>query len=114
MFWNRNGYMLFNSILSLSLFLLITLTLLPSISTLYKELSRLQDRREWILILHNEIRQVMYLNENMLPMQKAKTHKGIYGHLTFQTSNALIKGCLEWENHREQLERVCLYAKPPK
>lgn len=109
--WNNKGYIFFHSVLSFSLFLLITLTLLPSISITIKEQQILKDRRTIANHLHSELKTALNHNENKYPYNKSKKINDKLTNFSFTQSQSLIKVCADWINDRDKTESVCLYGK---
>ncbi len=101
--------MLLNSLLSFSLFLTLTLSLLPMIHTVYKEQMILEERRYWLHTLHDELKRRDELASQPTDIVLDKHERE--ARVTFQYKSALIEGCIEWINGRGTKERECLYKK---
>ena len=110
MYRNNSGYMLLNSLFSFSLFLILTLSLLPMITTVYKEQLILKERRYWLYALHDELQQPEILAS--LPTTFSLEHHEKIANLTIERQSLLIEGCISWENIRGKEEHECLYTSP--
>jgi len=110
MYWNNRGYMLLNSLFSFSLFLILTLSLLPMINTVYKEQRILEERRYWLHTLHDELKRKDELTS--LPTTIKLGQNKRVASVTFRYKSSLIEGCIEWKNERGTEEDECLYKKP--
>jgi len=110
MYWNNKGYMLLNTLFSFSLFLTLTLSLLPMINTTYKEQMILEERRYWLYTLHDELKRNN--QSSSLPITTQLNRNEQTAIVTLSRTSSLVKGCIKWQNERGKQERECLYAKP--
>ncbi|MEN2765994.1 hypothetical protein [Ornithinibacillus xuwenensis] len=108
---NSNGFTVTESLISLSILIIITTAWIPLYSLISQEKQIHSDKRIITDQLHDELQLVLWDNNTLLPKVSEKTIGATPVKLSFKlTKESLIKGCAQWNNIAQRSEEVCLYG----
>ncbi|WP_226667459.1 competence type IV pilus minor pilin ComGE [Metabacillus litoralis] len=102
---NSKGFSLAETIAAFSLWMLITLLIIPQLVLITKERVNTQQSLAAYKILHEKTQQVTY-NTNEKRNEVIK-HDGVDYHLSWEEENPYNKACLSWENSSKKAKSVC-------
>jgi len=97
-------------IVASSLFLSTIAIFVPILSQLQIEKNILNERRTAAIELHEELQQYIWEKEPTLPAAYITNLSGSSLRFQFTKRDELIKGCVEWQNAKQNKEILCLYA----
>lgn len=109
---NPNGFTLVESLATLSIFLMITLTIVPILYQITLEEEVLKQRRMVQSFLHDELLDTI---ASSIPIEfpisfNKRVNNGPEITFEFVTENNLLKGCANWNNVKKIQETICLYG----
>ncbi|WP_188453665.1 type II secretion system protein [Virgibacillus oceani] len=109
---NNKGFTLIEVLVAFSIIFMIATTLVPIATTLNTELEVLSQRRMLTNRLHDELQDYLWDSEPAIPKTYTEriNKKEVLFH--FNLENRLIKGCAEWQNVKQSIEKYCLYGYP--
>lgn len=107
---NCNGFSILEVIGALSIFLVVTIVMLPIMIKTYEERSILDYKREALVLLHNETQSYLYDIGYEAVTKEIETGRRTY-FLTLDGEAALVKLCVHWEVPWNKKGKVCNYAK---
>lgn len=107
---SNKGYVLIDSLVAAAIIMMLIYTIIPIASLLTHEKEFLSEKRHISTLLYDEM-QLFITNQNSLPAKYDKKfrEKTISFHFDHQ-NEAMIKGCVTWENMNERKEEFCLYG----
>ncbi|KGX89184.1 hypothetical protein [Pontibacillus litoralis] len=108
---NYNGFISLTSLYSFSLFLILSLSLLPIVATIQAEQSFLQEERHVVHALANELQQALYYKKEAFPFVISTTISSEPVTISFTIDGEMIKGCAHWSTIRHEERKECLYGK---
>lgn len=110
----NNGFTLVEVLVASSILFMMIIVIIPINTLLTTERTILKDRHEFKQTLQEELQPFIWETNKELPATYVKemNHKSVSFQFTRQPDN-LIKGCVQWENVRNQREKICLYGYPP-
>jgi len=90
----------------------IITTIVPIISVLLTEQRVLSDRRVISSALHDELQVYLWENSRKIPdtFKKEINKKEATFHFTHESD--FVKGCVNWENGKQNKETFCVYGLP--
>lgn len=106
----KNGYSIIEVIVASSLFLSTVAIFVPILSQLQMEKNILNERRIAAFQLQEELQQYIWKEESLLPAAYSTDISGRALRFQFTEIDQLIKGCVEWQNAKQNNETFCLYA----
>lgn len=106
----KNGYSMIEVIIASSLFLSTLAIFVPILSQLQIEKNILNERRIAAFQLYEELQQYIWKEESLLPAAYSTDIAGSALKFQFTEIDQLIKGCVEWQNAKQNNESLCLYA----
>lgn len=106
----QSGFYLIETLLSLQIFFITILTLLPIQYQLLLEKQILQEKDKVVYFLDKKMNQAAihppekqtYIYEDVI--QTPIT-------ITYTTADSLLKGCVNWVNAKKSEDQLCLYIK---
>lgn len=110
---NNKGFTLSEVLIASSILFIIIVTIIPINSLISSERHLLKERYENTSLLYEELQTYVqgHNKEKQLPhVYKRTINKKIIEFKFEEQSNKIIKGCVEWINVRETLEKTCLYG----
>ncbi|TXC92386.1 hypothetical protein FS935_04860 [Metabacillus litoralis] len=102
---NSKGFSLAETIAAFSLWMLITLLIIPQLVLLTKERMNTQQSLAAYKILHEKTQQVTF--DNNEKNNEIIVHEGVDYHLTWEEGNPYNKACLSWENSTHKNKSIC-------
>src|SRR5690625_2586591 len=107
-----NGFIWIETLVSLSIVMLLATTIIPIYTTLQQEKRILHDRSLISLYLYDELqREILEEHHDEIRMEQVNISDRIVT-IQFTLENEYIKGCVSWENVKERTENLCLYGIP--
>lgn len=106
MLLNNKGFTLFEVLISFSLFMTIIMTVVPLIILVETERKVLSERRMYASLLHDELQYMLSSSRQASSI----VHDDVT--MTFTRENDFLKGCVTWENKKQQNDEICLYGLP--
>lgn len=107
---NHKGFTLIETLVSLSIVMVILTTFLPINTLLLQHQKDLSNKRIISSLLHDELQKVIYTKRKIPSKPKRKELEGIEVTIEFMAENKLIKGCARWDNIKNEREKVCLFG----
>ncbi|WP_053219216.1 type II secretion system protein [Virgibacillus senegalensis] len=113
---NCKGFSTLEAMAAFSIFLMVSVTILPSIYFIKIEDHTLTLKRQVLSQLHEDLLEMSYGDQLENPEQK-NYHVIIKGRkidFHFVKETNLIEGCAKWKNAKKEIDEVCLYGYPAK
>ncbi|QTM99818.1 hypothetical protein ERJ70_11215 [Sediminibacillus dalangtanensis] len=113
---NCSGFTTVEALAVFSLFLMVSVTLLPSFLQIKLEDHQLLIKRQVLSQLHDDLIEIAYGKHQENPEQQnyQETWMGVKVTYTFVKETDLTKGCAKWKYAKQEDHEVCLYAYPAK
>lgn len=109
MLMNEKGVTWIEALYTASIIFTVILTMLPLYQIVMVERAVLLEKRQHLQMLQNHLMEFTYEKMNITYLSiDMESDNGVY---TFDVNHNLIKGCVTWENAKEQMDESCLYSK---
>lgn len=108
---NSRGFTFIEILIAANLIFMVVTTIVPIASLLEKERTILNNRRVFIMRLHDELQPYLWENAS-LPATYQRLINQTNVTFNFIHEEKLMKGCATWENARETTETICLHGHP--
>lgn len=106
---NNKGFIWIETLISLSIVILLATTIIPIYMTVQQEKRVLHDRTVISFYLYNELNRVLF-EENNDEWTETVNIANRTVELTFEEEMEYVKGCVSWENVKRRMENLCLYG----
>lgn len=107
---NNKGFSLIESLVAVTLLMVMISTLIPITNTLIHEREVLHQKRLIGNQLHDELQPHLWDGQNRIPIKYSKKFNATTLNYKFSTENKLLKGCVTWENVKNKTNQICLYG----
>ncbi|MBA2173609.1 prepilin-type N-terminal cleavage/methylation domain-containing protein [Halobacillus locisalis] len=107
---NSRGFTLVETLTAFSLFLFLTLTLLPLLFEVRSSQKDLSIQRLSLSTLHDQLHTIEEKKEATLPLI-IQDHRWSHIYYEFTIEDQHLKGCLKIKE--ETIETICLFARSP-
>ncbi|WP_026569959.1 type II secretion system protein [Sediminibacillus terrae] len=113
---NCRGFTTIEALAVFSVFLMVSVSLLPSFLYIKLEDQQLLIKRQVLSQLHDDLIEIAYgeHQENPENHNHQESKMGVEVMYTFTKETELTKGCAEWKDAKQKEHEVCLYAFPAK
>lgn len=105
---NIKGFTLIESLVAMSIVMMLVVTIVPIDILIKQERKTLQDKRAIVLTLHDYLQQMTWENDMLYDEQQIIN--GVTVYFDYSLENQLIKGCASWDNVKQRKEKYCLYG----
>ncbi|WP_181350098.1 type II secretion system protein [Thalassobacillus sp. CUG 92003] len=105
-----NGFSLIEAMLSLTVFLIITLSLLPVLVQTQHSERDLEVKRHALSRLHDHLLIAMADPNPSWPLTKTETIFDSLITVQIESENGLIKACASWQERHQDNQEICLYG----
>lgn len=106
---NNKGFIWIETLISLSIVILLATTIIPIYMTVQQEKRVLHDRTVISFYLYNELNRVLF-EENNDEWTETVNIANRTVELTFEEEMEYVKGCVSWQNVKRRMENLCLYG----
>ncbi|HLS36182.1 MAG TPA: hypothetical protein VK061_08090 [Bacillota bacterium] len=109
---DKNGYIFFDTLISLVLVINFVFMMIPLINLINFERDFLQEKMNISSLLHDELQNII-MQENFnedITIKKMRNEKEIFLKFSLFEKD-YIKACATWISHQDRNEEVCLYGK---
>lgn len=106
----NNGFIWIESLVSLSVIMLLATIIFPVYSSVKKEKRILHDRTVISLFLYDELQRELYYMKLQENRTETITISDCQVTLTFKNEDEYVKGCVTWINVKGRTENFCLYG----
>lgn len=106
---NNKGFIWIETLISLSIVILLATTIIPIYMTVQQEKRVLHDRTVISFYLYNELNRVLF-EENNDEWTETVNIANRTVELTFEEEMEYVKGCVSWQNVKSRTENLCLYG----
>lgn len=107
---NKNGFFWIETLVSLSIVMIVVSVIIPLHATIKQEKRVLHDRTIISLYLFDELQNTLFIQSDKSERTQSKNISNRHVTITFNRENELIKGCVNWENVKGRSESLCLYG----
>jgi hypothetical protein len=107
---NNKGYIGLDAIFSFSLFLLLTLFLLPIVMQIKIEQENVMIESKMISAIYFELMELENTSSLKFPITKEVNIQHTEANIQIIKENKLVKGCINWNNYKNEQESKCLYV----
>ncbi|SDN07606.1 type II secretion system protein [Sediminibacillus halophilus] len=113
---NCRGFTTIEALAVFSLFLMVSVTILPGLLHIKMEDYQLLIKRQVLSQLHDDLIEIAYGKQQENPESEnyQDTTMGVKVTYTFVNETDLTKGCAKWQYAKQEDHEVCLYAYPAK
>lgn len=103
MLLNNKGFILVEVLIGFSLLVTVVTTIVPLTVLIDQERKVLSERRTYASVLHDELQHYIWKTSSALENIDGFT-------IDFNEEGNLIRGCISWENVKQQIDEICLYG----
>lgn len=107
---NNKGFSLIESLVAVTLLMMMISTLIPITNLLIYEREILHQKRLFGNELHAELQPYLWDGQDSIPTEYFKTVNETKLKFIFLAENQLLKGCVEWKNVKNKTNQICLYG----
>lgn len=108
--YKQSGFYLTETLISLQIFFISLLTLLPIQHQLLLEKQTLQEKDKVIYFLADKMNQaVIHPPEKQIYIFEEVIQSPVT--ITYTTTDSLLKGCVNWVNAKNDKDKLCLFVK---
>ncbi|MBP1950357.1 type II secretion system protein [Virgibacillus litoralis] len=107
---NNKGFSLIESLVAVTLLMIMISTLIPITNLLIYEREVLHQKRLFGNELHAELQPYLWDDQASIPTEYSKEVNETKLIFTFSAENKLLKGCVEWKNVKNKTDQICLYG----
>lgn len=107
---NNKGFSLIETLVALSIIMMVTTTMIPITTLLMAERDVLEEKRILSTMLHDELQYYLWSEDATIPASYDKKVNGTVASLHFSSDKSLLKGCVKWGNVKNKQEEICLYG----